>query len=501
MNKYGAFYRFAYDKEGRGKTTTTTKSRASPSVNTHYFHYFCVLFSSGSRQRGADDSIGLLGFLLPDILDEVKRGQKLHCGHCLKKGATLECAKCQMRYHYPCGRENGAYFVVFADMKTFCALHGPKNKAAQRIEEPTCLAGCLANIYSRERVVISPCCGRRYHSQCVQQMALQCGRAHFKCPVCSDQAKFPKYAILMGVYVPEQDASWERANEEDFYNFTAMGRLHQRCDVPVCECLKGREHHVAGTDFEIVRCSLCGSQGTHIRCGGLDKSCPDFQCPSHAEGQRTGKTVELSSIAVGGRLYDTGTTTEAPNILSERSESPKSTDSDDDHIVEAAIRKRLLRRSTEDEKSGESPRSSAPSSPIISSRSASPASLISSSSDDEPSVGSPEPAKSNSDDDIVVVREIPFNERTEAPSLGSKGEAPCDASQVTSPTRENPSSDATVPDASANEGVGVPRMCSPEHKKQRIMDREEVEIDLVDLMSSSESEADSENETNIITLD
>lgn len=259
-----------------------------------------------------------------------------------------------------------------------------------------------------------------------------------------------------------------------------------------------------------------------FRCGGLDKSCPDFQCPSHAEGQRTGKTVELSSIAVGGRLYDTGTTTEAPNILSERSESPKSTDSDDDHIVEAAIRyfratftprnlsglikvpysrKRLLRRSTEDEKSGESPRSSAPSSPIISSRSASPASLISSSSDDEPSVGSPEPAKSNSDDDIVVVREIPFNERTEAPSLGSKGEAPCDASQVTSPTRENPSSDATVPDASANEGVGVPRMCSPEHKKQRIMDREEVEIDLVDLMSSSESEADSENETNIITLD
>ena len=56
--------------------------------------YHC---SGRSRQRGADDC-GLLGFLLPDILNEVKRGKKLHCEHCLKTGATLQCAKCQMRY-------------------------------------------------------------------------------------------------------------------------------------------------------------------------------------------------------------------------------------------------------------------------------------------------------------------------------------------------------------------------------------------------------------------
>ena len=71
-----------------------------------------------------------------------------------------------------------------------------------------------------------------------------------------------------------------------------------------------------------------------FRCGGLDKSCPEFICASHAEVQRTDKTVGPSSIAIGGNLDDTGT----PDILSERSESPKSTDSDDDHIVEAAIR-------------------------------------------------------------------------------------------------------------------------------------------------------------------
>ena len=43
------------------------------------------------------------------------------------------------------------------------------------------------------------------------------------------------------------------------------GRLHQRCDLPDCECPKGREHHIAGTGFEIVRCSYCGSKGCHIR--------------------------------------------------------------------------------------------------------------------------------------------------------------------------------------------------------------------------------------------
>lgn len=488
MNKYGAFYRFGYDLASKGTIATSAKSSALAQTNTYYFHYFCVLFSGGSRQRGANDSTGLLGFLLPDILAEVKRGQKLHCEHCLKKGATLKCAKCHMRYHYPCGRENGAYFIVFGDMKTFCALHGPKNKAKQKIDESTCLAGCLANISNKERVIISPCCGRRYHSKCVQQMALQCGRAHFKCPVCSDREKFLKYAILMGVYVPEQDASWERENEEGFYNFTAMGRLHQRCDVPACLCPKGREHHMAGTDYEIVRCSFCGSQGTHIRCGGLNKNCPEFICPSHSEGRMTDQAGGSSSIA----NETTGATPEVLDIISERSESPKSTDSDDDHIVEAAIRRRLFRSSGGGEKSGYSPRSSAPSS-----RSASPASLISTSSDDdELPVGSSAAStgKINSDDDdIVVVREIPFNERA--------GTISDNVSHLTnSPGRGNPSSKGALSPSPVTEVGGEPRNSSPDRKKQRMIDRDEQKVNFADLISS-ESDTDLENETDIITLD
>lgn len=75
-----------------------------------------------------------------------------------------------------------------------------------------------------------------------------------------------------------------------------------------------------------------------FRCGGLDKGYPEFICPSHAEGQRTDETVASSTVLIHERLDDTGTMAEAPDILSEPSESPRSTDSDDDHIVEAAIR-------------------------------------------------------------------------------------------------------------------------------------------------------------------
>ncbi len=109
-------------------------------------------------------------------------------------------------------------------MKTFCARHGPKNEAEVAVRDPTCMAGCWEKIHRKERTIVSPCCGRRYHSACVQEMAVQSGLAHFKCPMCANKEKFTKCAIKMGIYVPEQDASWERREDEHFYNFEGMGK-------------------------------------------------------------------------------------------------------------------------------------------------------------------------------------------------------------------------------------------------------------------------------------
>ena len=38
--------------------------------------------------------------------------------------------------------------------------------------------------------------------------------------------------------------------------FQLLGRLYQRCDAKTCICPKGREHHLNGTKFEIVRCEV-----------------------------------------------------------------------------------------------------------------------------------------------------------------------------------------------------------------------------------------------------
>ena len=42
--------------------------------------------------------------------------------------------------------------------------------------------------------------------------------------------------------------------------FFILGRLYQRCDAKVCQCPKGREHHLNGSKFEIVRCEVCKSK-------------------------------------------------------------------------------------------------------------------------------------------------------------------------------------------------------------------------------------------------
>ena len=52
-------------------------------------HYFCLLFSSGLGQAGGEAE-GLRGFLQEDVGREVKRGARLKCVYCRKKGATGE---------------------------------------------------------------------------------------------------------------------------------------------------------------------------------------------------------------------------------------------------------------------------------------------------------------------------------------------------------------------------------------------------------------------------
>lgn len=82
-------------------------------------HYFCLLFSSGLGQSGLE-SEGLHGFMPSDVRRELKRGARLKCVYCKKKGATVGCARqaCKKSYHLPCGMLNGALQEHFDQVRS-----------------------------------------------------------------------------------------------------------------------------------------------------------------------------------------------------------------------------------------------------------------------------------------------------------------------------------------------------------------------------------------------
>jgi len=77
-----------------------------------------------------------------------------------------------------------------------------------------------------------------------------------------------------GIYIPEQDASWELVPNA----FQELLHRHNRCDAGQCLCPKGRFHEMAGTRWELILCRYCGSQGIHVGCGSLKWSNPEWEC-------------------------------------------------------------------------------------------------------------------------------------------------------------------------------------------------------------------------------
>ena len=61
----------------------------------------------------------------------------------------------------------------------------------------------------------------------------------FKCPLCNNKDIFEAEMKSFGVYVPEQDASWETHNNGAL--FEDLLERHGRCDAMNCICPDGRE--------------------------------------------------------------------------------------------------------------------------------------------------------------------------------------------------------------------------------------------------------------------
>jgi len=255
------------------------------SKSVEFYHYFCLLFSSQGVQRGKDEE-GLNGFLPEDIRNEVKRGAGIKCDMCKRPGATIPCRvkKCKKNYHFTCGAmANPEHLFIFRNnMDSFCWNHSPQQKKTSHVvSDATCMV-CLDSSSLTPGPgpgkLVSPCCGRTFHRDCVQKTALQAGKVSLKCPACNTKEKFNEEMERCGIYIPHADATWEMPENSGFYRFEDMLHLYRNCDAVECKSTKGRDFSKPGTDLELVKCQTCGQSGVHVLCGQLNAKEPVYVC-------------------------------------------------------------------------------------------------------------------------------------------------------------------------------------------------------------------------------
>ncbi|XP_047200795.1 G2/M phase-specific E3 ubiquitin-protein ligase isoform X4 [Girardinichthys multiradiatus] len=251
-------------------------------VKEHKFsvHYFCLLTSCGVYQRGEENE-GVFGFLLDDINQEIRRAARLTCFGCKKKGACIGCnvRSCRKVVHFPCGRKQ-KFITQFSEMfPSYCQDHSPTQTLCvdSDFSLPQSCSICLDSIdpvLSYSVLKCPSCHASWFHRDCVQRQAHSAGLFFFRCTLCNNKENFQKEMLRMGVYIPERDASWEL--EPNAYS--ELLEVYNRCDSAICLCNNGRTHSVKKGWFEVIRCCLCGSRGTHRKCSSLKLDTTDWAC-------------------------------------------------------------------------------------------------------------------------------------------------------------------------------------------------------------------------------
>ncbi|XP_037550720.1 G2/M phase-specific E3 ubiquitin-protein ligase [Nematolebias whitei] len=265
-------------------------------------HYFCLLTSCGVFQRGEEDE-GVFGFLIEDIKHEIRRSARLVCCGCKKKGACVGCyvRNCRKMVHFPCGRKK-KFISQFTEMfPSYCEDHSPSQSVTvgSDFSLPQSCSVCLDSIdpvLSYSILKCPSCHASWFHRDCVQRQAQSAGLFFFRCTLCNNKEDFQEEMLRMGIYIPERDASWElEANA-----FSELLEVHRRCDSLTCLCNNGRTYCAKTGWFELIRCRLCGSTGTHRKCSGLQVDTTDWAC-TDCTNATDGKASLVTSPQEGQR--------------------------------------------------------------------------------------------------------------------------------------------------------------------------------------------------------
>ncbi len=74
----------------------------------------------------------------------------------------------------------------------------------------------------------------------------------FKCPMCNNKDDFAQEMSKFGVFIPEQDAAWEREGN----TYEEIYERHGTCNAEECQCPGGRQFDEDYTIWEIVGFAL-----------------------------------------------------------------------------------------------------------------------------------------------------------------------------------------------------------------------------------------------------
>jgi len=224
-------------------------------------HYFCLLFSSGLGQSG-EEREGVKGFLPDDIRKELRRGSRLKCVFCKKKGATVGCAEptCKKSYHSTCGARHDCLLQYFGQFKSLCSKHRAVGGGRRRAGSRCSICNQSVGGGRRTDIITGSCCDATYHRSCLQTEALSSTQQHFRCLNCNNGQAWLEEMLVAGLYVPETEGLGGSDTE----------RL---CHAKLCFYPEenGRALHATDGLWEIFKCDSCSMKGIHAKCGGLEE--------------------------------------------------------------------------------------------------------------------------------------------------------------------------------------------------------------------------------------
>ncbi|CAB1335426.1 unnamed protein product, partial [Coregonus sp. 'balchen'] len=185
---------------------------------------------------------------------------------------------------------------------SYCKDHSPTQSlpVSASVNEPMSCSVCLDPIepvLSYSILKCPACHGSWFHRDCVQNQAHSAAMFFFRCTLCNNKDMFQQEMLRMGVHIPERDASWEL--EENAYG--ELLQVYQHCDAKKCLSHNGRTCSSRTGWFQILRCALCGSSGTHRKCASLkldetNWACED--CAAAVDGTVAGVT-EVQMLVAG----------------------------------------------------------------------------------------------------------------------------------------------------------------------------------------------------------